>query len=109
MSEVFIHDVIDIDHYDAHQIAQALPSEQLKTQAQLHQRQPISPILLDQFRWPAPIQRCHELGEATNHPPEVPVGRLIDCVHAGAADLVSVQDEMITVGLQRNGGFGFAG
>ena len=77
-------------------------------QAQLHQGQPISPVLLHEFGWSAAIQRCHQFGEAPHHLSEIAVGGLIDRINAGTRDVVAIQYQMVAVGLQRDGRFGFA-
>ncbi|CAI8418987.1 MAG: Uncharacterised protein [Halieaceae bacterium] len=100
MREVLVHDVIDIDHDDAHQIPQALAAQQLQAQAQFHESEAVRPVLLHQLGRTAAIERRHQLGEATHHLFEVAVGGLIRRIDAGAADGVAVDNKMVAIGLQ---------
>ena len=90
MREVLIHDVVDIDHHDAHQIPEALAAQQFQAQAQLHESEAICPVLLHELGRTTTIERRHQLGEAAYHLFEVTIGRLIRRIDAGTADGVAV-------------------
>ena len=97
---MLIHDIVDIDHHDAHQIPKAFAAQQFQAQTQLHEGQAVCPVLLHQLGRTAAIEHRHQLGEVAHHIFEVAVRRLIRRIDAGTADGVAVDNKVVAIGLQ---------
>ena len=105
MFKVLIHDIVNVNHDDSHDIAHVLAPHHLQAKPQFHEGKAVSPIMLYQLGWPTAIQMGHQLSEALHHLTKLTIGRLINRIHSRASNMVAIEGQMISVRLQGDRGF----